>query len=228
MPNHHNAQLRISFEFDLTVSDEVLDCDDATLLARLRQILGATVFDGMPTVTRKQLAKAQIALQAHRSQCDVRRLGATLIPAAAIASVAPHLTDDEIDRVARQAAAKLPETEADRPAYLRRAAMRLVNDYRLVPCQISAEQSTGGRVDIHAHLNLTNGGVLVDDAFRKVRLKSDQPPIDVSIIDAPIRLQASLGGHTLGGPLLEIPIEALVPHRKDLLERWQASADAGP
>jgi hypothetical protein len=41
-----------------------------------------------------------------------------------------------------------------------------------------------------------------------------------------VALDAQLGGHTLGGPLLEVSIESLVPHRALLLARWEAGQTA--
>ena len=80
--------------------------------------------------------------------------------------------------------------------------------------------------DIPAQLNLTNGGVLVDDEHKKVRLKHDQGTVSVRIPDSELTLDAQLGGHTLGGPLLEVSIDALAPHRTLLLARWEAGQTA--
>lgn len=217
-----NARLHVAFEFELKVPDDLLELDEQALANALQAMLGSTVLNGMPTVTGKQLTKAGVTLLKHRHVCQARALGQPNVPAESVMAAAPHLTDAEVAKVTITAAHKLPEVAAQRKAHIRRAALKLASHYRLVACMVSAELSSGGRSDIPAHLNLTNGGVLVDDEHKKVRLKHDQGAVSVSIPDTDILLHAQLGGHTLGGPLLQVDIDALVPHRTVLLGRWEA------
>ncbi|QID17998.1 hypothetical protein G3580_10305 [Nitrogeniibacter mangrovi] len=222
MPNG-NAHLRITFDFELSIPDALNQRDERALLEAMRQILGNTVFNGMPTVTAKQLAKAGVGLAGHDCRCELERTGQAEIPADTVIAAAPHLTDEELVTVARQAAAKLPADPSQHRAHIRRVALRVANDYRLVPCTVVAEASTGGLVELGAQLNMTNGGILVDDEFKKIKLRTDQPPIRVWIEGTDIELIARLGGHTLGGPLLETDVADLVPHRAALLACWQAA-----
>ena len=217
-----NAKLRITFDFDLTLPDALVGLEDARLLAKMKEVLGATVFGGMPTVTRKQLGKAGIELESHASRCEISS-SVVKVPLELVAKAAPHLTQEELTRVAQLAAAKLPEKPAEQFAHVRRVALKLANDYRLVDCRLTPEQSVGGAVEMSAQLNLTNGGVLVDDAFKKIKLKTDQGPIAIRIIDTDITLQAALGGQTLGGPLLEVNMADIATHRTALIDRWQAA-----
>ncbi len=216
-----NARLRITFDFDLNVPQALAQGNDDALVDSLRKILGNTVFNGMPTVTGKQLAKSEVSVVTHSCQCEVKRIGLASVEKAAVREAAPHLTDEELEKAGILAAQKLPAAPAQQKAHIRRIALKLVNDYRLVPCTVDAEQSVGERIEMGAQLNLTNGGVLVDDHHKKVRLKSGQPPIAVRIANTDIVLHAQLGGHTLGGPLLEVSIDSLVPHRDVLLACWQ-------
>jgi hypothetical protein len=216
-----NARLHLEFDFDLSVPESLLNGDEAALLAALREILGTTVFGGMPTVTTRQLTKAGVKTLRHRSACRAEVLGEPGVPLDAVTAVAPHLTDAEVRQVARLAAAKLPQALEQQAAHIRRAALKLASHYRLVPCLVHAELSTGGTGELPAQLNLTNGGVLVDDSHKKLKLRADQGPIRVQVAARGVELRARLEGHTLGGPLLAVDIEALVPHRGALLACWQ-------
>jgi hypothetical protein len=221
-----NARLHISFDFELSLPEGMLNLDEQALANALQAMLGSTVFNGMPTVTGKQLNKGGVTIVKHRHLCQAKPLGQATLPIEAVIAAAPHLTDAEIAKVAIAAAQKLPAAPAQHKAHIRRAALKLASHYRLVACVVSAELSSGGRKDIPAQLNLTNGGVLVDDEHKKVRLKNDQGAVSIRIPDSDVALDAQLGGHTLGGPLLEVSIESLVPHRALLLARWEAGQTA--
>jgi len=221
-----NARLHIAFDFDLVLPDSMLELDEQALMAALQGMLGPTVFNGMPTVSGKQLTKGGVTLVKHAHSCQANRVGQASLPLEAVIAAAPHLTDQEVAKVAVTALQKLPSAATQQKAHIRRAALKLASHYRLVACVVSAELSSGGASDIPAHLNLTNGGVLVDDTHKKVRLKQDQSAVAIRFANADFVLHAQLGGHTLGGPLLEVNIDALVPHRAALLARWEAEQTA--
>ena len=220
-----NARLRVTFDFDLLVPDGMTQLDGAELSARLGARLGATVFKGMPSVTAKQLTKAGIALCTSRHLLEAESIVPPAFTREAVIAAAPHLTDLEVDALCRQPARKNPPP-AELSAHIRRLALQRVNEYRLVPCHLRAVASTGETLEIAAQLNLTNGGVLVEDAHRKTKLKTGQAPIAVTIDATDLELPADLGGHTLGGPLLEVAIGAMVPHRAMLLACWEAQNQA--
>ena len=44
----------------------------------------------------------------------------------------------------------------------------------------------------------------------------------MSVADTPVVLAAECSGHTLTGPVLDVAVPSLVPHRDALLARWQA------
>ncbi|MBT0960195.1 hypothetical protein [Denitromonas iodatirespirans] len=222
-----NARLTVHFEFELVVPDALagLDCD--ALRQQLAGILGDTVFKGMPTVSAKQLAKAGIHLQAHRHQLEAELCGVQVIDGALLASVAPHLTDHEVQQLCRLAAAKAPTDPVALRSYLRRQALKLVNDYRLVPCTVRGQISNGAIASLGAQLNLTNGGVLVNETHRKTRLKADQAAVEILLSDPEVVLPAKLSGHTLSGPVLAVDVAHLAHHRDGLQAMWTGQTVAG-
>jgi hypothetical protein len=217
------ARLLVQFEFDLDVPEKFAALDAAALQKQLTLALGDTVFTGMRTVSSKQLNKVGIQLLAHRHRVEASMLDAPSIDPALLARIAPHLTDQEVQHVSVHAAAKAPTGTDALRAYLRRQALAVANDYRLIPCTVQAATSGGAVVMLGAKLNLTNGGVLVDEAHRKVRLKSDQSTVSVSLGDPQIILPARLSGHTLSGPVLAVDVAHMAPHRDALQSAWAAT-----
>ncbi len=220
---HAKARLLVAFEFELDVPESLASLDAADFQKELILALGDTVFKGMHSVSNKQLSKRNIQLLAHRHRVEATLLDAPSIDPALLASVAPHLTDAEIQRISVNAAAKAP-TDADAlRAYLRRQALAVANDYRLVPCTVKAAASGGAVITLSARLNLTNGGVLVDEAHRKTRLKTDQTTVDVSLGEPQVVIPAKLSGHTLSGPVLAVDVLNMAPHRDALQAAWAAT-----
>lgn len=222
-----NVRLLVHFELELIAPEALAGLDGSALQQRLSQILGETVFKGMPTVSAKQLAKAGIHLHAHHHRVEAESCALQAIDATLLAAVAPHLTDQEIQQLCRQAAAKAPADLVALRSYLRRQALKLVNDYRLVPCIVRGQISSGSVASLGAQLNLTNGGVLVNEAHRKTRLKADQAAVEIHLGNPPIVVPASLSGHTLSGPVLAVDIAHLAPHRASLQRLWMGQTVAG-
>lgn len=217
------ARLLVQFEFDLDVPDSFAALDAAALQKQLTLALGDTVFAGMRTVSSKQLGKADIQVQAYRHRVEANRVDAPSIDAALLARIAPHLTDLEVQQLSVRAAAKAPTGADALRAYLRRQALAVANDYRLVPCAVQAAMNNGAIVTLGAKLNLTNGGVLVDEAHRKTRLKTDQSTVHVTLGEPQIILPAKLSGHTLSGPVLAVDVTHMAPHRDALQSAWAAT-----
>lgn len=222
-----NARLLVHFEFDLAAPSALTGLDIPGLQQALIEALGATVFNGMPTVSAKQLAKADVQVLAHRCRVEVEATAAKRIDPVLMGSVAPHLTDDEVLQVCQRAAAKAPAAPEALRAYLRRQALALANGYRLVPCQVGARTSAGADTVLAAKLNLTNGGVLVNEEHRKIRLKADQAQVAILLGEPPIRLTAALSGHTLSGPVIAVDVAALAPHRELLQALWATQCVSG-
>lgn len=216
-----NARLKLQFDLDLKVPEGLLREDHSALCRELCEILGATVMQGLPAISAKQLAKSAVKVLSHHHHAEVENLAAARIPAAMVQKVTAHLTDAEIETLCVKAAAKAPMSEPDLLRYLRRQALAMVSEYRLVPCKLVAVQTSGTSNELDGSLNLTNGSVMLADAFRKVRLKSDQGPIPVSVEGLESRVQATLSGHTLSGPVLAVEVMHLVPHRAHLVGLWQ-------
>ncbi|MCB1956230.1 MAG: hypothetical protein KDG55_11180 [Rhodocyclaceae bacterium] len=216
-----NARLKLQFDLDLMIPDTLLSEDHSALCRDLCEILGATVMQGLPAISKKQLAKAQVGLLSHHHHVEVENLRAPSIPLELARMVTAHLTDAEITVLCGRAATKAPNTEPELLKYLRRQALALVSEYRLVPCTLNAVQTSGVSSELKGNLNLTNGSVMLTDEFRKVRLKSDQGPIPVTVEGMDATVQASLSGHTLSGPVLAVEVMHLVPHRAHLVGLWQ-------
>ena len=214
MSSAPNTRLKLSFELDLSVPDEMAQLDPTRLEAALAQLLGTTVFKGMPTVSGKQLAKGAVAIVAHRYALQAESLLAAQLDAEMVKQIAPHLNNEEVAVLCKRAAAKAPADPAALPAYIRRQAMAMASGYRLVPCAVTALNTAEKAVEMGGQLNITNGAILIEEAHRKTRLKGDQGAVRVTV--AGIALQAALSGHTLSGPVLEVDVKALGAHRDAL------------
>ncbi len=216
-----NARLKLQFDLDLMIPAGLLKEDHSALCRDLCAILGATVLQGLPAISKKQLAKSEVRLLSHHHHVEVENLKAPSISIELAQKVTAHLTDAEIDTLCARAAAKAPSLEAELLKYLRRQALALVSDYRLVPCILNAVQTSGVSSELKGNLNLTNGSVMLTDDFRKVRLKADQGPIPVTVEGMDATVMATLSGHTLSGPVLAVEVMHLVPHRAHLVGLWQ-------
>jgi hypothetical protein len=223
-----NLRLQIRFDFDLHAPEGLLAIEHGELCRKLSVLLGAAVAQGMPTVTAKQLGRAGISMLAHHHHVDVVTLGGTQIPASAVLDAAPHLTDEEAAQVARRAAAKAPTEPEALSRHLRRQALALVNEYRLVPCTISGLLPSGSSTQLGGELNLTNGHIFLAEAHKQTRLAQRQPALQVRIDGTPVTLAAELSGQTLTGPVLDVAVSTMAPHRAELIARWQSSHGARP
>jgi len=216
-----NARLKICFTLDLQIPDEMSRQDSVALGVGLCETLGATVMQGLPAISAKQLGKAGVKLLAHHHHAEAENLRAPRIAAELVAKVTAHLTDQEIESVCVKAAAKAPTSEPDLLRFLRRQVLAMVGEYRLVPCRLAALTSAGETVELDGRLNLTNGSVMLSEQFRKIRLKADQGPIPVRVESVEPQFAATLSGHTLSGPVLTVEVMHLVAHRAQLVGLWQ-------
>ncbi len=218
-----NVRLQLQFDLELAVPDAMAALDHVQLCQTLAGLLGPTVIQGLPVIAGKQLAKAGASVVKHHHRLDAQVKGtAAGIEPSRIMDAAPHLTDAEVTTLAARAAARLPAGEAEQASYLRSQALALVNEYRLVPCLVEATLSSGKPAQIEGKLNLTNGHIFLDASYRQTRLQNAQGPLRVAVDDAAVVLAAECSGHTLTGPVLDVAVKQLVPHRAVLLARWQA------
>ncbi|MBL8438620.1 MAG: hypothetical protein JNM61_10515 [Zoogloeaceae bacterium] len=218
-----NLRLQIHFDFALHAPDALLNLDHADLCKKIATLLGPAVAQGMPTVSAKQLDRAQIALLEHHHHLDVTHLVPAAIPVEQVVAAAPHLTDDEAAGVARRAGSKAPTDPEALLRHLRRLAMETASEYRLVRCTARGLLTSGAAGEVHGDLNLTNGHIFPAEAHKSTRLAAGQPPLSVRVEGTPVVLPATLSGQTLTGPVLDVAVADLVPHRTALLARWQAS-----
>ncbi len=217
-----NVRLQLQFELDLTVPDSLAALDHAQLCQTLAGLLGPTVIQGLPVIAGKQLAKADMRVVKHHHRLDAEVKTAVRIEPSRILEAAPHLTDAEVATLAARAAARLPKGEAEQASYLRGQALALVNEYRLVACVVDALLSSGKPTQIEGKLNLTNGHIFLDASHRQTRLQNAQGALRVGVAGTDVELRAECSGHTLTGPVLDVAVKQLVPHRGALLARWQA------
>ncbi|NMF91152.1 hypothetical protein [Aromatoleum petrolei] len=216
-----NLKLSVSFEFELEAPAAFVEASHEKLCKAVQELLGAMVLQGMPTVTAKQLAKAGVAVVSHHHHLDVLNTAAASVPRAELVAAGPHLTDDELDQLARRSAGRVPLADAERGRFLRRHALALAGEFRMVPCVVGGRLSSGKDAALAARLNLTNGSVLVSEQDRQSRLQANQDGLVVAIQGSEVRLRGACAGHTLSGPVIEVALGELAAHRDALVAIWQ-------
>ncbi|MGL4406901.1 hypothetical protein [Zoogloea sp.] len=217
-----NVKLKLQFELDLTVPEILGKLDHAQLCKALGNALGPMVIQGLPTISAKQLGKVGVQMCGHHHKLDALNLSTPPVEASQIIAVAPHLTDEEVQQVARKASGKMPLNPAEGAAFLRRQALGVVNEYRLVRCVAHGVQINGHPVEIEADLNLTNGHLFLPEIHRQTRLANVDTPLKVDIVGQPeLQFRADCSGHTLTGPVLDVQVASLAPHRDVLLQCWK-------
>ncbi|MBL8447614.1 MAG: hypothetical protein JNJ44_09420 [Zoogloeaceae bacterium] len=222
-----NLRLQIRFDFALHAPEALLGLDHGELCKKLAMLLGPAVTQGMPTVSAKQLDRAQISLVEHHHHLEVTNLVPAAIPIEQVVSAAPHLTNDEAASVARRAGSKAPSEPEALQRHLRRLAMETASEYRLVPCITHGVLTSGAAGEVHGDLNLTNGHIFPAEAHKSTRLAAGQPALAVHVEGTSVILQATFSGQTLTGPVLDVAVADLVSHREALLARWQAGLTSG-
>ncbi|MCC4116453.1 hypothetical protein LLG90_13915 [Aromatoleum toluclasticum] len=216
-----NLKLTVGFEFELEAPPAFLDASHEKLCKAVQELLGAMVLQGMPTVTAKQLGKAGISVLSHHHHLDVLNTAVAAAPRQELVAAGPHLTDDELDQLARRSAGRVPPSDAERARFLRRHALALVGEFRMVPCVVGARLSSGKDATLNARLNLTNGSVLVSEQDRHSRLQANQEGLVVALQGSDVRLRGACAGHTLSGPVIEVALGELSAHRDALIAIWQ-------
>lgn len=217
-----NAKLRITFDFEVKLPDTVLHDDHEAFHKAVQALLGSMVFQGMPTVTGKQLAKEGGRLCTHSYRLDVTNLRVPSLPREHLVMAAPHLTDEELERLERQISGKVvSDDHAELSRVIRRHALALVNEYRTIPCLVTALLTSGAPAQLEGKLNLTNGNVLLNEQDRHARLRGNQENIRVIAAGGEVSLPATCAGHTLSGPVIEVQIKEIGLFRGALMEAWQ-------
>ena len=218
-----NLRLHVAFEFEIAAPETLLAGDHAALCRRFSEVLGPLVLQGMPKITGNQLARANARLVGHHCHFDAVSLAAPPIARADLIAAAPHLTDEELDRLAHRAAAKAPAAWELR-RHLRRHALALVDEYRLVPCQVEGQLKSGGTlkdITVNATLNLTNGSVMVDETDRQHHLQQGKGAVTLVAAGGAVRLSGNCEGYTLSGPVIGVTIDDIAGARDELIKLWQ-------
>ncbi|MDR3087674.1 MAG: hypothetical protein LBU45_06955 [Azoarcus sp.] len=219
-----NLKLHVAFEFEVAAPESLLACDHADLCHKLNDMLGPLVIQGMPKVTATQLGKAGARIVGHHCHLDAENLSLPPIDRAALIAAAPHLTDQELVRLSHQVAGRTPSDASALQRFLRRQALALVNEYRLVPCQVEGKLKSGGttsEITLNATLNLTNGSVMVEEASRQNHLQQGQSVVTVVAAEGAVRITGNCEGHTLSGPLINVSIDDIARSRDALIKLWQ-------
>ncbi|MCL2160803.1 MAG: hypothetical protein FWH56_02785 [Betaproteobacteria bacterium] len=220
-----NLKLHVAFEFEIDAPEALLAHDHVTLCRKLSDMLGPLVLQGMPKVTATQLSKVGASLIGHHCHLDAKNLSLPAIDRAVMIAAAPHLTDEEINDLTRQLVGKTPEDPAELQRLLRRRALALANEYRLVPCRIEGKLKSGGTftdTTLDATLNLTNGSVMVGDSHRQSHLQQGVGVITLVAADGAVRIAGNCEGHTLSGPVINVSIADIAESRDALIQLWQA------
>ncbi|MDR0563696.1 MAG: hypothetical protein LBG78_02005 [Azoarcus sp.] len=220
-----NLKLHVNFEFEIAAPEALLEHDHATLCQKLSDMLGPLVLQGMPKVTTTQLAKSGATLVGHHCRLDAKNLSLPAIDREAMIAAAPHLTDEELNMLAQQINGKAPGNPVELQRFLRRQALALVNEYRLVPCKVEGKLKSGGTfTDIteDATLNLTNGSVMVDESLRQNHLKEGVGVITLRAAGDAVSIIGNCEGHTLSGPVINVSIDDVAKSRDALIALWQA------
>lgn len=218
-----DLKLSLTFEFELSAPNELLELGHENLCKAMRDLLGTMVLQGMPTITAKQLGKAGVSVLSHHHHLDVAKAAAATLPREEYVAAGPHLTDDELLQLARRTSGKLPIIEGERARVLRRHALALVGEFRMIPCVVHARLSSGKDAQLQGRLNLTNGSVLLGDRDRQSRLQPNQESLRVEGSGTGVGLKASCAGHTLSGPVIAVALAELATHRDALIGLWQKS-----
>ncbi|AUN95317.1 hypothetical protein [Pseudazoarcus pumilus] len=220
-----NVRLQIHFDLQLAVPDELATMDPQQLKARLAEMLGAMVLQGLPTIAGKQLARAGVELRAHAHAIQATALSPTSsVERDELVTAAPHLTDAELEGLVARAGHALPEAASDRLRALRRHGLAIANEFRLVPCVVHAMMSNEQPGTLEASLNLTNGSVMIEAHERSKRLLAGQEDVAVEIAGVDEHLPANYAGHTISGPVIEVTVAEISRHRDALLGLWQQGA----
>jgi hypothetical protein len=219
-----NLKLHVVFDFEIDAPEALLGHDHVTLCRKLNEMLGPLVLQGMPKVTATQLAKAGATLVGHHCHLDAKNLSLPAIDRTAMIAAAPHLTDEELDTLVRQIAGKTLDDPAQLQRLLRRHALALVNEYRLVPCQVEGKLNSGGTftdVTVGATLNLTNGSVMIEESHRQNHLRQGVGTITLVAADGTVRITGNCEGHTLSGPVINVSIGDIAKSRDALIQLWR-------
>jgi len=220
--------LQLTYTLTLELPAALETVPEADLAKTLDGLLGNAVHQGLRTVVGKRLAGAGVRVTKLTHQVALtrpRRAVGTTIPKERLVAAAPHLTDAELADV-EASIGNLPFlAEEELHKRIRARALKRVNEVRLVPVKVVAEKSNGERFEGAAALNITHGALFFPEELRSLRFKANAP-VQIYLPDVETPLVGVYRGSTLGGPVVEIPIEKLAPYRDQLLAAWQANQKA--
>jgi len=222
------ATLHLTYTIALEIPAALEKVPAEDLAKTLDGLLGEPVHQGLKAVVAKRLAGAGVRVTAlsHRAKVErERRAVGTLIPRAQLIAAAPHLTDEELADV-EASIGSMPFLSPDElHKRIRARALKRANEVRLVPVRVVGERINGEPFEGEASLNITHGGLFFPEALRSLRFKANAP-VQVFLPWSDTPLTATYRGATLGGPVVEVPLEQLAPHRDQLIAAWRSQTQA--
>ncbi|MCX7946315.1 MAG: hypothetical protein N2557_05030 [Hydrogenophilus sp.] len=218
------ARLTLTYTLPIELPETLAQRPRGELERALDNALGEVVHQGLKTVAAKRLAGSGVSVTGlhHRLVVELpKREPGKVIDKSLLITAAPHLTDEELAELEARVG-NVPFLASDELVKrLRVQALKIANEVRLTPVHVLAERSNGEPFEADAHLNITHGGLFFDEKYRSVRLKANAP-VKVWVPGVEEPLIGRYQGATLGGPVVEVPIEALAPYRDRLLAGWLA------
>jgi|YNPMSStandDraft_1061717.scaffolds.fasta_scaffold14429_2 hypothetical protein len=217
------ARLILTYTLAIELPEPLTRVPQSDLRKTLDALLGEPVHHGLRTVVAKRLAGAgvKVVRMTHQAAVEVaqREVG-KVIPKAQLIAAAPHLTDAELAEVEAEVGQMPFLAEEELRKRIRARALKRVSEVRLVPVRVKAVRSNDEPFEAEAMLNLTHGGLFFPEELRSLRFKANAPvAVYLPGVDEP--LPAQYRGSTLGGPVVEVPIERLAPYRDQLIAAWQ-------
>lgn len=216
------VHVKLAFDFQLSIPQEMSELPAEALQQSLTKALGAMVLQGLPTIAAKQLAASGVSIErhSHTITLDVEAAPAAL-ERETLLRAAPHLTDDELRRLAGRLQGPLPDKPDERNKLVRRQALAFANEFRLVSGTVHAVLTSEQPGALEATLNLTNGSVMIEPHDRQKRLLPGQPEVVFAPRGADVKLKAAYAGHTISGPVIEMSIDEIASQRDVLIGLWQ-------
>ncbi len=218
------ARLKIDYTLEIELPEPLQKTPGADLSKVIAAMLGDAVHQGLKAVVAKRLGGAGIKVHQVSPHVSVqlpKREAGKVIDKALLVRAAPHLTDEELAELEARVGAMPFLAQDELLKRLRAQALKIANEVRLTPVRVEAVRSNGEPFAADAQLNLTHGALFFSEEHRSVRFKPNEP-VKIFIPGVEEPLLGRYQGSTLGGPVVEVPTEALAPWRDRLLAGWLA------
>lgn len=218
-----HARLVLTYTLTIELPEPLTRVPQEDLRKTLDALLGDPVHHGLRAVVAKRLAGAgvKVVRMSHHAAVELpkREVGKT-IPKSVLVAAAPHLTDQELAEVEAEVGQMPFLSEEELRKRVRARALKRTNEVRLAPVRVKGVRSNDEPFEAEVQLNLTHGALFFPEELRHLRLKANTP-VEVWVPGAEQPITGQYRGSTLGGPVVEVPIERLAPYRDALIAAWQ-------